>query len=147
MRIGLAVMRLQPLHEGHQILINQMLKTCESVVIGVGSTQESGTTRNPFSFEARYGMLKEVYSKEIDSGVMRVIPLIDIGAKYHAQWIEYLTSTLKTHQLPLPTDYFSGSLEDASWYQETDWEVHIIDRETVGKGINATAIRASWNKK
>ena len=137
-KTALAVMRLQPLHEGHRILIERMFGTCERVIIAVGSTQESGTDRNPYSYEARRAMILEHYGDRPD---LSVIPLIDIGAQNRAEWITYLRRELDNAGLPEPTDYFSGSREDADWYIETGWRIHIVDRMSVGKGISATAIR------
>jgi cytidyltransferase-like protein len=136
MNVALAIMRLQPLHEGHKILINEMLKRCDEVIIGVGSTQESKTEKNPFTYEERKKMLKDAFKDKI-----KIIPLIDIGAKTKEEWVDYVLCELKKYSLPTPTHYFSGSKEDANWYNETNWEIVIIDRYTVGKGISGTEIR------
>jgi len=137
-KTALAVMRLQPLHEGHRILIDTMLAVCDRVIVAIGSTQESGTDRNPYSYEARRAMVLEHYG---DRPGLAIIPLVDIGAKNRDEWITYLRHELQNANLPEPTDYYSGSDEDADWYIETGWRIHIVDRETVGKGISATAIR------
>ena len=137
-KTALAVMRLQPLHTGHKILIDAMFKTCGRVIIGIGSTQESGTERNPFTYEERREMVLKQYGEREN---LTIIPLIDIGAKSKQEWIDYLLGELESHGLPRPTHYFSGSRADAEWYTETGWEIVIIDRETVGQGISATKIR------
>lgn len=137
-KTALAVMRLQPLHEGHRILIDAMFERCDRVIIGVGSTQESGTERNPYSYEERREMLLEHYGEKER---LAIIPLVDIGAKSKQEWVDYVTGKLDRYGLPRPTHYFSGSEADAAWYTETGWEIVIIDRETVGKGISATKIR------
>ena len=137
-------MRLQPLHEGHTILIDAMFEACERVIIGIGSTQESGTERNPYSYEARREMVMERYGERDN---LAIIPLIDIGARSKQEWVDYVLGELDRHALPRPTHYFSGSLADADWYTETGWEIVIIDRETVGKGISATKIRETLQKK
>ena len=33
-------MRLQPLHEGHKILINTMLKECDEAIVAIGSVNK-----------------------------------------------------------------------------------------------------------
>jgi len=142
-KTALAVMRLQPLHEGHTILIDAMLDACERVIIGIGSTQESGTERNPYSYEERRVMLLERYG---DRENLTIIPLVDIGAQSKQEWVDYVLGELDRHALPHPTHYFSGSRSDADWYTETGWEIVIIDRETVGKGISATKIRETMRK-
>lgn len=137
-KTALAVMRLQPLHEGHKILIDAMFGMCDRVIIGIGSTQESGTERNPYSYEERKAMVASLYGEREN---LAIIPLIDIGAQSKQEWVDYVVGELERHDLPCPTHYFSGSERDADWYSETGWEIIIIDRETVGKGISATKIR------
>ncbi len=41
MKIGLAVIRAQPFHNGHLALVNKMLSSMDLVEIGLGSSQES----------------------------------------------------------------------------------------------------------
>ncbi len=142
-KTALAVMRLQPLHEGHRILIDAMFARCDRVIIGIGSTQESGTGRNPYSYEERKAMVEAAYGKRDD---LTILPLVDIGAQSRQEWVDYLMEELKKRGLPCPTHYFSGSEADADWYTETDWEIVIIDRETVGKGISATRIREAMRE-
>jgi len=137
-KTALAVMRLQPMHEGHKILIEKMLELCDDVIIAVGSAQESRTDKNPFSYEERKKMLLDVFP---DSKTLSIIPLADIGAKSKKEWTDYLIKELKKNSLPSPTHYFSGSKEDADWYTQTGWDIIIVDRFTVGKGISATKIR------
>lgn len=137
-KVGLAVMRLQPMHEGHKILIDAMFAVCDEVIIGIGSTQESGTERNPYGYDARKMMVEKAYP---DRSNLHILPLVDIGAKSKQAWVEYVLGELDIEGLPAPTHYFSGSESDADWYTETGWEIVIIDRETVGQGISATKIR------
>ena len=46
---GLAVMRMQPMHNGHYELISKMMKEMDTVIIGLGSIQETHTTSNPYT--------------------------------------------------------------------------------------------------
>lgn len=143
-KIALAVMRLQPLHEGHRILIDRMFAECDEVVIAIGSTQESGTAKNPYTYEERRAMVLEAYPGRDN---LHILPLVDIGARSKQEWIDYLLGELALRGLPAPTRYFSGSPEDAAWYTQTGWELAIVDRETVGKGISATKIRERMQRK
>lgn len=74
-KYGLYLGRFQPLHIGHTNIIDEMLKTCETVFIAVGSAQESGTERNPLSFEFRKFLIYETYKKYLDRVV--VLPIFD----------------------------------------------------------------------
>ena len=143
-KVALAVMRLQPMHEGHKILIDAMFAACDEVIIGIGSTQESGTERNPYGYEARKMMIEKAYP---DHPGLHILPLVDIGAKSKQEGGDYVLGELARQNFPVPTHYFSGSESDADWYTETGWEIVIIDRETVGRGISATKIREAMKKK
>ena len=57
--IALFVGRFQPFHLGHLQAVKEILGKNEKVVIAVGSSQESRTEKNPYSFEERKGMIAE----------------------------------------------------------------------------------------
>ena len=135
-QIALACMRLQPLHFGHKLLIDSMLSAADTVLIGIGSV-ESRDERNPYSYEIREKMVRSLYP---DQARLKLFGLRDIGAKTHAQWAEYVLSVIAENGLPKPTIYFAGSAGDAAWF-ESVLPTMVIDRETVGEGINASAIR------
>jgi len=61
---GLFVGRFQPFHLGHLKAIKWILERCENVTIVIGSSQESFTKRNPFTFEERKEMIKRSLEKE-----------------------------------------------------------------------------------
>lgn len=116
-RTGLAVMRIQPLHKGHTALINQMIQDCDTVVIGLGSSQKSREKHDPYTVEERIQMLRNVYADRI-----KIVPLKDIGlVNVTDEWVLYIFDKLKKLGLPEPTDYYSGSHADASWYKSHFW--------------------------
>ncbi|MGC8632538.1 MAG: nicotinamide-nucleotide adenylyltransferase [Thermoprotei archaeon] len=51
--------RFQPFHLGHLKAVIYAFSLCETLYIGVGSSQESGTERNPFDSELRKKMIRE----------------------------------------------------------------------------------------
>ncbi|UCE28942.1 MAG: nicotinamide-nucleotide adenylyltransferase [Candidatus Bathyarchaeota archaeon] len=61
---GLFVGRFQPFHLGHLKAIEWILKRCEKVTIVIGSSLESFTQRNPFTFEERKEMIAKSLEKE-----------------------------------------------------------------------------------
>jgi nicotinamide-nucleotide adenylyltransferase len=61
---GLFVGRFQPFHLGHLKAIKWILERCEKVTVVIGSSQESLTERNPFTFEERKEMIKRSLEKE-----------------------------------------------------------------------------------
>jgi len=55
---GLIIGRFQPFHLGHLRLIEFAAKEVDSLIIGIGSSQESGTKENPFSAAERRRMIE-----------------------------------------------------------------------------------------
>ena len=49
-KLGVLVGRFQTFHTGHEEIIRKAIELCEQVWIFVGSSQESGTLKNPFSY-------------------------------------------------------------------------------------------------
>jgi len=135
--IGLAVMRLQPLHRGHRLLIETMLEQCDRAIVGIGSVQERGTERNPYSFDLRKAMIRVLFP---DEKRLQIIGLEDIGAPTKKAWALYVLARIAEEGLEKPDRYFGGSAEDTAWFEET-MPVQVVDRHGIGEGINATAIR------
>lgn len=61
---GMIIGRFQPFHLGHLKAVEYAASQCENLIIGIGSAQESGTERNPFSAEARREMIEETLKEE-----------------------------------------------------------------------------------
>lgn len=69
---ALMIGRFQPVHLGHLHAIKEAMKKFD-LIIGIGSSSESNTWRNPFSFEERKDMLKK-------AGVRcKIIGIQDVG--------------------------------------------------------------------
>ena len=64
MTTALYIGRFQPLHKGHFEYMKKMLKEAEILKIVIGSSQEIGTARNPFSVDERKEMLKLCFNDE-----------------------------------------------------------------------------------
>jgi nicotinamide-nucleotide adenylyltransferase len=58
-RVSLVIGRFQPFHNGHAALL-AAAEAVGPVVAGIGSSQESRTSRNPFTFEERKQLLAAV---------------------------------------------------------------------------------------
>jgi nicotinamide-nucleotide adenylyltransferase len=65
-RRAMIVGRFQPFHRGHLAVVNFALGMCDELTIVVGSSQESGTERNPFDAATRAAMIRAGLA---DSGV------------------------------------------------------------------------------
>ncbi len=64
MKTALFVTRAQPFHLGHLKVIEWILKKYDKVIIVIGSSQESNTEKNPFTFEERKEMINKTLKSE-----------------------------------------------------------------------------------
>ncbi len=111
-RTALMVCRIQPLHLGHTNLINMMIADYETVVVCVGSTDRSRERHDPWTFEERKQMLRNVYHNRI-----KIVQLDDLGAEQGSnEWADYVLGKVEKVGLPPPTDYYTGSVADGTWY-------------------------------
>lgn len=69
--------RYQPFHLGHKFLIEEALKVCEKIILGVGSSNIMDN-HNPYSYEKREKFL-EAFIKDsgIENRVVKIIPIED----------------------------------------------------------------------
>lgn len=59
-KIALFIGRFQPFHKGHLYSLKKCLELADHVIVGVGSSQESGTADNPWDYETRKKMVEGV---------------------------------------------------------------------------------------
>lgn len=112
-RVGLAIMRTMPLHEGHTRIAQRMINAHDVVIIGCGSADKPVTIQNPFPILVRQQMWRAVYGDRI-----KLVALNDLGAtKDTNEWCDYVLKKIEGLGLPAPTDYYTGSPADAVWYK------------------------------
>jgi len=68
-QVGVYIGRFQPFHAGHLETVKKMLKTCESIIISVGSHHRPKTIKNPWSSQERIEMIKDVLLHEYNPEV------------------------------------------------------------------------------
>lgn len=68
---GLFIGRFQPFHLGHMHALEIASASCKKLVIGIGSSQEAGTEKNPLSAAARIKIIKAAL---VGSSVGRMKP-------------------------------------------------------------------------
>lgn len=148
--IGLAVMRMQPFHNGHYALISKMMQEMDTVIIGLGSIQESGTINNPFTAKHRREMIEKVFGKTGKGSKIKIVELKDLGAVSKIAWAMHVFGKIEGMNLPKPTHYYAGSKHDASWFDsintefgENSIDIKIVDRLRDSICMSATEIRKS----
>jgi len=81
---ALFIGRFQPFHQGHLDAIKQISEP--EIIIGIGSSQYSGTDDNPYSFEEREKMINSVLSKTDLN--YKIIAIPDIHDEKN--WVEHV---------------------------------------------------------
>ncbi len=87
--IGLFVGRFQPFHKGHMYALRYALLHCESLVIGIGSSNESGTHSDPLSTAERVKIIRAALKGEgIGTGKIRFLAIPDFHD--NDKWFNYI---------------------------------------------------------
>lgn len=84
MKYGILIGRFQPFHKGHEAIINKIKEDGRTPIVFIGSSQESKTERNPYSFEERRDIIKAAVGSDIS-----VLPLPDYPAN-DAEWAAHI---------------------------------------------------------
>ncbi len=110
--LGILVGRFQAIHSGHEQMIRTALSLCQRVGIFVGSSQESGTATNPFSYDTRQELLRLLFGNQVD-----IFPLPDIGVGNNGTWGEYVLKNVADRYQCAPDLLISGKeLRRVSWF-------------------------------
>ena len=114
--LGITVGRFQTFHLGHADMIEKAVAVCERVGVFVGSSQESGTAKNPFTYEQRERYLRRVFGDAIE-----IYPLPDIGVGNNARWGEYVLQNVRERFGQAPDLLVSGKEERrVSWFDSEE---------------------------
>ena len=109
--LGILVGRFQTFHKGHQDMVDRAIELCDRVGVLIGSSQESGTNKNPFSYEMREQLLRKIYGDRIC-----IYPLPDIGVGNTSKWGNYVIDNVVKHFGVKPDLLISGKEE-----RRIDW--------------------------
>lgn len=114
-QLALLVGRFQMLHAGHEEIVRKAVESSEEVGILIGSSQEAGTEKNPFSYDLRVELLRKVFGDEV-----KIAPLPDIHIGNVPAWGEYVLDEAERAFGRLPDLVVSGK-EDRrmSWFAGT----------------------------
>lgn len=132
---AIGVFRLQPLHNGHLSVINRMIAEHDVVTIGIGSSNKPISEKNPWSFDDRKAMLRNIYGSRI-----RILKLNDLDNDEENAWADYVLEEASKLKIDRPTFYYSGSEYDAHWYKDRFENIIICDREK-NEHLSGTIIR------
>lgn len=111
-KLGIIVGRFQTFHIGHECVVNKASQLCERVGIFIGSSQEEGTLKNPFSYEMRKDILQKIFGDSV-----YIYPLPDIGVGNNSTWGDYVLENVEKRFGMLPDLLISGKEERRiSWF-------------------------------
>ena len=90
MSTALYIGRFQPFHNGHLQAVKDILQHHSKIIIALGSSQESNTAENPWSYDERKAMINAVMKKEgiKNNREYTILAVPDIN--HHAQWVEHV---------------------------------------------------------
>ncbi len=137
-KLGFMVGRMQPIHKGHEQLIDLGLSLCDRFVILLGNAETSRTKNNPFTFEERKTLIKEIYGDKVE-----IYPIINIGIGYVPEWGNYLMNTIKYYCGEYPDFVINGTEVDRNdWIDKNVYDN--LTELTISRNlipINASMVR------
>ncbi|MBO4898157.1 MAG: adenylyltransferase/cytidyltransferase family protein [Clostridia bacterium] len=111
-KLGITVGRFQTFHNGHKDMLDKAVELCGEVGVFIGSSQESGTYKNPFSYEYRKHLLKAVYGDRL-----KIYPLPDIGVGNNSTWGDYVLKNVTERFGKSPDLLISGKeIRRIDWF-------------------------------
>lgn len=118
--VGLICGRFQTFHKGHEKLIETGLMLCDRLLILIGSSQESGTERNPLNINTRTKMIKMIYGD--DPNIMIYgLPDLTNENDIRPEWGRYLLYHADRYIYKNPELMIYGNDESRSnWFAKED---------------------------
>jgi nicotinamide-nucleotide adenylyltransferase len=121
---ALFIGRFQPFHNGHLQLLLKLYKTYELIIIGIGSSQYSHTTENPFTLEERKTMISTtLQNNRITNATIISIPDLHDPPN----WVNHVTNLTPNFDVVITNNAFTKQL-----FQEQGYTVKptpLINRE------------------
>lgn len=140
---GLICGRFQTFHIGHESLVETGLKLCDRVLILVGSSQESGTERNPYDVATRMDMLRAIYGNDSDVIMMHGLADLTDENDIRPEWGRYLLDAVDRYLYKAPELMIYGNDESRSrWFDPED--IRDTSEFIVNRGripVSATMVR------
>ena len=104
---ALFIGRFQPFHNGHLEVIKLLSNQFEEIIIGIGSSQYSNESENPFTAEERKKMIDETL-KKTDIRNYRIIFIPDIHNP--PKWVDHVLSIISDFDVIISNNDFTRHL-------------------------------------
>lgn len=158
-KTGIFLGRMQPLHKGHIMMIENMMAMHDVSYIIIGSADKSGTIRNPLDVHLRRRLIESKFSDAINIGKLRIKQLDDMTEETDNsfEWGEYLWDFIQTHVdgKSYVMHYSDDPRIVFSWFKNgLPYDVHTgrylelfsHNRTAYQNGVSATDIRNAFIK-
>ena len=133
-KVGLFVGRFQPFHNGHLFVIKEILKKCEKIKIGIGSSQLSHAINDPFSSEERKQFI--VSTLEFERIPKEQFEIFEINDIFNAQeWVNHVIGIVGEIDIVFSNSDWVRTLFNNKSYEVADKLPLKMDK------LNATRIR------
>ena len=140
--LALVLGRYQHLHTGHQMIIEMARKISKKTLVLIGSSEKSGTVRNPYTIQTRRKIIEKVYGNEKDVIIAELKDLSDEN-NISFEWGRYLLDNVQKIVGRKPDLMIYGKDESRKgWFDENeikDITELIVSRNKIN--ISATKLR------
>ena len=91
-KFGMIIGRFNHATVGHVEMIKKGLAMCDTLLVLVGSSQESGTVRNPFDVGTRISLLQDLFEEEEAHDAVIFMPIDDMTNEddHSKEWGDYV---------------------------------------------------------
>jgi bifunctional NMN adenylyltransferase/nudix hydrolase len=140
-KLGVLILRAQPLHAGHRDLIRKSRSLCDNLLILVGSANSPRTIKNPFTFREREMKIFDFISHEGLTNIF-VFPLNDYPYS-DAQWQSDVDSIIEKNNIHNVEVILFGHMKPGNSYLTyfPQYKFQHIDSVV---DTHATGIRDDW---
>lgn len=133
---GVYVGRFNPLHKGHQAVINYMISECgnDNSLLLLGSSNAPFTLRHYFSYDERSKIIQSIYPSLTVAGIP--------DYPTDNEWLKALDDILKIKFDNTEVVYFGGCEEDLQFFLQNGRNCKILNRfDGTTPNISATEVR------
>ena len=135
MQSALFIGRFQPFHKGHLAVCEKILSENGQLIIAIGSSQESGTEQNPYTFEQRKSFIEAALKGHKNFSIHAVPDIND-----YPNWVAHLNK-----HVPHYDRVYTGS--DIIKFCFKDFDTPIVDIPERHLQIEANKIRQKMANK
>ena len=123
---GFYIGRFQPYHQGHHEMVRRITEEVDELVLGIGSADQSHTTRNPFTAGERVMMITKA-TLPMDL-VTYAVPIEDLNR--NSVWVSHVQSMSPTFDVaysnnPLVVRLFEEAgveVRQSPMFRREEWE-------------------------